>query len=465
MVNELQTMKDRVVKVEIAPESERVVTGKGGLALAQAAARKLRLYSQAYRVLPKRKDTTQGFSTVHYMMALIHGLLSGGQGFCATEAMREDAPLLKMLGVERAPSAETVEEITKYLASHADGIASLNALLRFVAGGGIEREDHRALRACHGFVPGWADGTLLEVTGKTFDSIKYKDGEKGQMCTAAFIGPWLVGLNFAGKGEGEGEETHGRRLLKEGIVDVARRQGLMPHLLLLLDSLYGDGPTLDEIEAIKEKPAYIIGLNKLKEANRIMKEIGEGEWRDTGAQPSRGWEASGVCCAWIECDGWSRKRLMVCSRFRRTGEMIWNYAAVTTNLTDKDERVAALMTKHRVCFEQAIWMLYGYKQGMENQWKDLLSGMGLHHPPCAKAAVNAVFYAVAGLAYNLSVAVRRLALDGEARHMQLWNLRRSLFDLPARVTQHAGLALARLLDARSRLVEQLAAGMARLARL
>jgi len=463
MVNKLQTMKDRVVKVEIAPKAERDVTGKGGLVLAQAAARKLRLYSQAHKILPKRKDPTQGFSTVHYLTTLIHGLLSGGQGFCATEAMREDTPLLKMLGVSGAPSAETIEGITKYLALNADGITALNALLRFEAGGGIERDDHRALRSCYGFVPSWTDGTLLEVTGKNFDSIKYKDNQKGQMCTAAFIGPWLVGLDFAGEGKGEGEETHGRRLLQQGIMDVARRQGLMSQLLLLLDSLYGDGPTLDEIEKIKEKPSYIIGLNKLKEAVKIMQAMSEPEWHNTGAQPSRGWEASGVASAWIECEGWKHKRLMICSRFRRTGEMIWNYAAVTTDLTEKHERVAALMEQHRKRFEEIIWMLYSYKQGMENQWKDLLSGMGLHHPPCAKAAVNAVFYAVAGLAYNLSVAVRRLALENEAKHMQLWNLRRSLFDLPARVANHAGEAIAHILDARDRLVEQLAAGMERLA--
>lgn len=463
MVNKLQTMNDRVVKVEIAPQAERIVTGKGGLALAQAAARKLRLFSQAQRILPRRKDPTQGYSTVHYMTALIHGLLSGGQGFCATEAMREDAPLLNLLGLSAAPSAETVEEITKYLAIETDGIGALNRLLRFVAGGGIERDDCRALRSCHGFIPAWADGTLLEVTGKRFDSIKFKDSQKGQMCTSAFIGSWLVGLDFAGQGAGEGEETIGRRLLKEGVVDVARRQGLMPHMLLLLDSLYGDGPTLEAIEKIKEKPAYIVGLNKLKQADEIMAAMSDKEWHDTGAQPSRGWDASGVASAWIECKGWKHKRLMVCSRFRRKGEMIWNYAAVTTNLSEKDERVAGLMKKHGQRFEAVIWMLYDYKQGMENQWKDLLSGMGLHHPPCAKAVVNAVFYAVAGLAYNLSVAVRRLALEGEARRMQLWNLRRSLFDLPARVASHAGQAVAHILDARDRVVTQLAAGMARLA--
>jgi len=41
-----------------------------------------------------------------------------------------------------------------------------------------------------------------------------------------------------------------------------------------------------------------------------------------------------------------------------------------------------------------------------------------NHPPCAKARVNALFYAIAGLAYNLSVGVRLLGLEGEEQRMR-----------------------------------------------
>jgi len=59
--------------------------------------------------------------------------------------------------------------------------------------------------------------------------------------------------------------------------------------------------------------------------------------------------------------------------------------AVVTNLTASDERVAQMMKQQGVSLEEAIWRLYGHKAGMENQWKELLSDLGLHHPPCAKA--------------------------------------------------------------------------------
>jgi hypothetical protein len=118
-----------------------------------------------------------------------------------------------------------------------------------------------------------------------------------------------------------------------------------------------------------------------------------------------------------------------------------------------------------VPFAEVIWRLYTRKQAMENAWKDLLIDLGLHHPPSGSVAANAVFLAIAGLAYNLSVGVRRLLLTGPARTMRLWRLRREVFELPARVMRHARQVTVRLLDARAHLREQLQAAMLALARL
>ena len=87
MVNKVHRMKARVVKVEKAKEKDPVATSKGGLALVQNTAQHLRFYSDARRELPGRKDPRQGYSTVVVMSRLVHGLLSGGHGFSATEPM------------------------------------------------------------------------------------------------------------------------------------------------------------------------------------------------------------------------------------------------------------------------------------------------------------------------------------------------------------------------------------------
>ena len=130
MVNGLQTMRTRVVKVELAGQGDPRVTAKGGLVVVQGVARRLGLWTEARRILPGRKDATQGFETTAIVASLVHGLLSGGRGFSATEPMRGDEPLLKMLGLKRAPSAETVEEVVKYLALERDGARAIGGAMR-----------------------------------------------------------------------------------------------------------------------------------------------------------------------------------------------------------------------------------------------------------------------------------------------------------------------------------------------
>jgi hypothetical protein len=462
MVNQLHIIKDRVVKAEKDAKLPRV-TAKGGLVAVQALARRQGLWNTVKSCFPARKDATQGFQTEACVSALVFGLLSGGKGFSATEPMRGDGPLLRMLGQTAAPSSETIEAVVKYVALEQDGCTHANtALLRQAVWtlGGMKNSD---LRACGGFIPFWADGSLLEVEGKCFDAIKVVKGKRGQMCAAAFCGPVMTGMDFTAKGEGEG--TVSRRLIDAAVENVLRPLHLMEQTLILLDSLYGKGPTLTQLESYREKPPYIVGLMGLAQAQRVMHEMPEIFWRDTGAQPSREWDASGVAQAWVQCEDWPEKRPMVCRRWRNEGEMIWNYAAVTTPLTENDARIKKHMEQNKWGFEETIWALYSHKQGMENQWKELLSDMGLHHPPCAKAKVNAVFYAIAGLAYNLAVGLRKLTLEGASRCMRLWRLRREMFDLAAYAVHHGRQVVVRFLDARDHLIDQLLAAMGRVARL
>ena len=88
MVNELHKMKTRVVKIERARKNDPQVTAKAGLSLAQALASPMRLWSDACKELPSRKDPKQGYETTAVIGSLVHGLLSGGRGFSPTEPMR-----------------------------------------------------------------------------------------------------------------------------------------------------------------------------------------------------------------------------------------------------------------------------------------------------------------------------------------------------------------------------------------
>jgi len=450
-----QVKAKRGVVVKMSPVVSSVVaTAKGGLGLVEAFAQRFRLWSDCEALLPQRRDPSQGFTTTAVVSAQVHGLLSGGEGFGATEALRGDEPLLRMLGLEAAPSAETVEEVVKYLGEHEDGQSSTQRLMRRHVRGMVGREGRRRLLE-EGFVFLWGDGSLLEVSGKNFEALKCIDKNWGQQVCAVFAGPYLVGLDFAR--QGEGEETVVRRLMAPAVKEVLEPLKLRAKTLVLLDSLYGDEPTLRKLE--DQKLLYVVGANKLEAVGQTLAEQPETVWRDTGENTSRGWSESGVCQVWLQCEDWASKRTLVGRRWKNTGEMIWNYAGVLTNLTPQHPVLAAKMEREKLFFEQALWSLYSRKQALENQWKELLSDLGLHHPPSAKVAANAIFYVIAGLAYNLAVGLRRLALEGEDRRMRLWRLRREFIDLAASVTRHARRVILQLLDARTRFVAKLQAAL------
>jgi len=306
------------------------------------------------------------------------------------------------------------------------------------------------------------------VQGRCFDAIKTIDGERGQLVAGVFVGPYATGLTVAG--EGEGEQRAVRGLLEPTVAEVLRPCKLLGKTLFLLDSLYGDGPTLEQLEKYCDNSNdkcgahYIVGANKLTAAGRVMAELPEVCWRDSGAQPRRGWAASAVATAWLQCEDWPAKRTLVCRRWRNEGELFWNYAAVLTDLRADEPRIARRMRQGRVGLEEVVWALYSRKQGLENQWKELLSDLGLHHPPCAKARVNAIFYGVAALAYNLAVGVRLIGLEGPERCLRLWRLRRDWFDVAGRVGRHGRQVVVRLLAACGERIDRLLAAMGRLAR-
>ena len=226
---------------------------------------------------------------------------------------------------------------------------------------------------------------------------------------------------------------------------------------MLVDSLHGDGPTLSELEAMRLH--YIAGANKLEATGKTLAGQAELVWKDTGANPALGWSESGVCECWIQCADWPKKRSLYGRRFKREGEMIWNYSGVMSDLRKKDVRG---MLDRGLSFLQAIWRLYDSKAGMETLLSDGLSDLGLHHPPCQEHVRNAGFYAAASLAWVLGTAVDAIGgqggergstvrQDGDARkralpsRMRFWRLRRELFALPGRVARHGHELRVRLL--------------------
>jgi hypothetical protein len=447
MVTTLQPKTPHTIKLEFAAEP---VTSFAGLVLAEKTAARLHLWRTLDGILPARRGD---FSYLTGVKAMVMGLLSGAQGTYATQALRQDAALLGLLSLPGAPEEATAWRMLGPLGE----LAPEQSLARVLVLGArrVLAQISRPALLLEGFVPVFADGTLLEGSSRREGTKYIREKGRGLLWSTVFVGPVLCAQRLAG--EGEGEQTCVRALLGQVNQAILKPLKLRQQALVMMDSLHGDDPTLGQLEA--DHLHYLVGANKLAQTEATLTELAETAWEDTGARAGLGWAASGACVGWLQCAAWAHKRLLVGRRWRREGELFWNYAGVLTDLREQD--VAPLLARG-LSFARAIWRLYDAKAGLETQFKDGLSDLGLHHPPCRELARNRGFYATGALAWLVGVAVDVLGGAGAGRgslqrgdggerkratpkRMRLWRLRRELFALPGRVARHAHELTVRLL--------------------
>jgi hypothetical protein len=367
MVTSLQPKTPHTIKIEFADES---VTSFGGLVLVEKMAARLGLWRTLEGILPQRQGV---FSWLSAVKSMVLGLLSGAQGTYATQPLRQDQALLELLSLPGAPEEATVWRMLEPLGKLPPK-QSLARVQTIAARRTLEQISRPSL-LLDGFVPVFADGSLLEGSPRREGTKTIREKGRGLLWSAVFVGPVLCAQRLAK--QGEGEQTCVRAMLEEVDHAILKPLKLHARALVLADSLHGDEPTLQQLEAARLH--YLIGANKLAQTAQTLAELPEVAWEDTGARSRLGWSASGACVCWLQCDTWPAKRLLVGRRFKREGEMIWNYAGVLTDLREKDVR--PLLERGR-SFARVIWRLYDAKAGLETQFKDGLSDLGLHHPPC-----------------------------------------------------------------------------------
>lgn len=427
--------------------SDEKVTSFGGMILEHRLASRLGLWTMLEKRLPSRDGQ---YSWMDIIQSGIAGLLSGARGTFATQALRDDQALLELLDLEGAPEEATFWRCLEGLGRMTDDgvLGRVQADWTRTILGRLKRPD---LLECDGFFPIFADGTLLEGSLKREGTKTIKDKGNGLLWGTIFAGPLVASQGLAKAGQGE--QTLIRRQLPEVVGRILKPLKLVKKSLLLADALHGNEPTLKIVE--QHKLSYIVGAGALVRATETLQAQPESQWHELGTEPKRGWERQAVCQCWFQGEDWTHKRLLIGRRVVREGEMFPTYYGVLTNLTSE-----TLGASDTASFARAVWRLYDAKGRMELNYKELLSDLNLHHPPCREHVRNAGFYGLATLAHTLGVGVKLIGESGnsETRHkkakatrdgmperirikpgrgMRLWRVRRTLLTLPARVSRHA----------------------------
>lgn len=417
-----------------------------GLSLVDLMASRLGIWSFAQKVLPVRGGRHDRIAIVKGGVA---GLLSGSRGTAALKAVREDEALLRMMGIQSLPGEKGFWEDLQKLGKERT-LAGMQRLSAYTSRRVLKKLEPEDIQLEHGFIPLFGDGTLLEGSRHREGTKVITEKGAGLMLGAWMLGPMLAGHHLCA--EGEGEQSAQFNTLGDVLDRVVDPLGFRNDVLVLMDSLHGDGPSLERLES--EKLMGIIGANKLKPARGRLMELPESAWTKVpGKDRRKGLSDEEVCVVYIQCEGWNSKRRMVGKRFRIEGEVLWQYSGVFSSVPPK--RVGC-GKETDLDYMIRIWKLYSKKMGMEDQFKDLLTDLSGHNPPCRELIRNRGYYALLALAFNLARGVDQIAGIEERRkrrrerkrvslRFRIHTLRRHLFALPGIIKVHARQAVVRMI--------------------
>jgi hypothetical protein len=459
-------------------------TAQGGGVLAERVMRRLGVRRMIEEHLPRRSRAA-GYSTLDVAYALTAGLLLGGQGIGAIEAVfGGDSFLRQVFGLKRAPSSATAyralcdwsglpqrsEEET--LAQCEPGLPALDMwgherrqprMRRIVpaepeAAGpahlsaqgsylrATARRSFEALSTSRCMLQNWfvafGDATDLEVHGHCSDAARIaRKGEKALCWQTLMLGPVVVAQQLMPGASDEGRAMP--RLFDSARSLVAEMSGRRK-VLGLFDAAYFERRVIETISGPGYEWDFIVCANQQRGLlTRLAADQPEAIWRDTGADPGRGWIASQAGSFIHRPQGWSEPVTIAARRWRQSGDLpnVWRYSFLATRI-EPEALSRASLKKHG--YAASIWMLYGTKQGRENHYKTMLRDMGLHNPPSSRFGVNQAFYALGAAASNLAMVMRYSLLPQEHRGMELWRLRQVCFCIAGYLARSARTLTVRL---------------------
>ena len=396
----------------------------GGLPAVEALCQQFGLWDKLRGVpgLDCRKRKTQGYSPELMVAQLLYSLTSGGGSLADAERLNEE-PLAKLLA--RVPAFADQTTVGEWLrGQRAESIAAFWRVIEQFVTWVLERADARRWTYC-GRGEVFFDDTQIEVGGSSFAGARINyEGNLALSWQTFWWGPFLLEAQLGSPGDVSSAlpamlERH-RALWKERSSD------------FLADSGSSAGVYLNTI-APAGFTHWSVSYNKWTgPLERLAAAQPEVMW--SAPRPAKWRDGSAIveqhCRVRYQPEGCEQPQTFAVVRFKGADEFFWNYRFVVCDGNRPD--AAAIFARHRL------------KGDKENQIKEVLRGLDLHHPPCAELNANRMFYAIAALAYNILIALKLLHLPDDCQSWQLKTLLRQVLLMPAALVRHARVLIARV---------------------
>jgi hypothetical protein len=408
------TVRPTKFSLRFAPAHQATVHG-GQVAVAAVLERfGLQRRVQAAAALDPRTHTYKGYTPYVYVCGILFSLTCGGCTLAAVEEWDTDVALKAFLGIKKFPDQSTVGEWLRQVGE--PGWQALRRITRdFVAWALAQAEPGRYQHS--GQTECFFDDTQVEVYGPKFEGAAYNyEGKLALGWQTLWVGPFLVD-GVLGAPLPVGGELTG--LLKENAA-------LWPkeHAYLYADSGSSSGADLAVIAA--HYGAWSVSYNRwIAALERQARALPELAWSAPVARKGRKGVEVQEQYAWLrhQPEGCAAPQVFAVARSRAAGELFPHYHFVVTHAAAGTPQ--AVLERHRL------------KGDRERLFSEVLRDLDLHHPPCQSLAANRVYYALAGLAYNVLQALKLIWLPTHVQAQRVRTLIHQLLLVPVRLHRHA----------------------------
>lgn len=407
----------RKSKLHIELTNSDQASAHGGQILIDSLCRRFDLWKRILQEpsLDSRKRRGAGFSPAANIAQLFFTLTSGGASLADAERLGLDTVLMELLGLEKGADQTTLGEWLR--AQTPESVLALHRINAQWIDWSCQQA--RPARWKHaGEVEIFFDDTEIEVSGKKFEGARINyEGNRALSWQTLWYGPWLLDGILDGAGD---LSEHLPILLQEH----QHRWTGQPNYFYA-DSGSSAGKFLNRIETAGFG-RWSVSYNKWTDVlDRLAAELPESQW--SAAVPFQ------EQYAWVkhqpgECQ---KAQTFATVRWKKEGDLMWRYAYAACQAGEQ-KNPQAVFERHRL------------KGAKEQGFSEVLSGLDLHHPPCADLVANQVFYAIAMLAYNVLITLKVLDLPDESQSWRIQTILRQLLTVPVVVSTHARSKVARI---------------------
>jgi hypothetical protein len=414
--------RDRPIRIEFV--ANHSASPLGGLPAIEALAQQFGLWKKIKESasLDRRKRKGRGFNPELILAQLIYSFCTGGDSLADAEKLKSDPLAKRLAGAGTFADESTLGEWLR--AQDAQSVRALGEinrqLIQWIMGkAAANRWQHLGQREV------FFDDTQLEVSGKKFEGARLNyEGKLALSWQVLWVGPFLAAQSLGGHAEPSSELV--------ALMESARSLWKDKLAYFYADSASSAVKYLEPIAA--EAWQWSVSYNKWTAAlERQAESWPEAQWSEPTVTEWKNGDKVTEQHTWIkhQPENASQPILFAAVRSKSDKDLLWRYAFVACD--------AARAGSPKAVFERHH--LKGHK---EQLFSEVLSGLDLHHPPCAELAANQVYYAVAALAYNLLIGLKLLHLPEDRQQCRLKTLIREMMILPGRFIHHARRMVARI---------------------